>query len=109
MKEKKKYTHLSFEERFVIEVMYRADTAIRHIAKFLSRSPNTVAREVKKNAVSGEYTAEKAKEKVYQRRWRAKRQCLKVAMDIFLHHFVLEKLRVKWSPKQISGYLKKEL
>ena len=57
MKEKKKYTHLSFEERFVIEVMYRADTAIRHIAKFLSRSPNTVAREVKKNAVSGEYTA----------------------------------------------------
>jgi IS30 family transposase len=109
MKEKKKYTHLSFEERFVIEVMYRSGTAIRRIAEFLSRSPNTIALEVLKNAVKGKYSAEKARDKVSQRRWRAKRQCLKVAMDKFLHHFVLEKLWQKWSPKQTSGYLKREL
>jgi len=106
---KKKYVHLSFEERFVIEVMYRSGSVIRRIAEFLGRSPNTVAREVRKNAVKGEYTAEKAKVKVWQRRWRAKGQCLKVALDTFLYRFVIEKLSMKWSPKQISGYLKREM
>jgi len=109
MKEKRKYTHLSNEERFVVEVMFRAGSVIRQMAKFLGRSPNTVAREIKKNTVKGEYTAEKAGLKAYQRRWRAKGQCLKVAMDAFLHGLVLEKLLIKWSPKQISGHLKREL
>lgn len=109
MKEKKKYTHLSFKERFVIEVLYRTGMAVRRVAEFLRRSPNTIAREIKKNSVQGSYSAQKAKEKVSARRWRAKRQCLKVAMDSFLVVFVQEKLEQKWSPKQISGYLKREL
>lgn len=103
---KRKYRQLSFEERFVIEVMYRSGTVIRRIAEFLGRSPNTVSREIQKNSVRGSYAAEKAKQKVCARRWRAKQQCLKVAMDGFLTAFVEEKLEKKWSPKQISGYLK---
>lgn len=106
---KKSYHQLSFEERFVIEKLFCLKIAIRRIAEFLGRSPNTVARELKKNQVRGEYTAEKAKVKNSQRRWRAKQQCLKVALDSFLTTFVREKLEKKWSPKQISGYLKKEL
>lgn len=105
---KKKYRQLSFEERFVIEVMYRSGTVIRRIAEFLRRSPNTISREVRKNSVHGSYAALKAKQKVSARRWRAKSQCLKVAMDSFLSVFVEEKLEKKWSPKQISGYLKRE-
>ncbi|OHB25715.1 MAG: hypothetical protein A2542_01875 [Parcubacteria group bacterium RIFOXYD2_FULL_52_8] len=106
---KKKYKHLSFEERRAIEVLYQTGSIIRSIAKFLSRSPNTIAREIKKNTVKGEYTAEKAKLKNLQRRWRAKSQCMKVAMDSFLARFVKEKLEAKWSPKQISGHLEREL
>lgn len=106
---KKKYHQLSFEERFVIEVMCRKGAVIREIALFLVRSPNTVSREVRKNSVRGVYGAEKAKDKVSARRWRAKRQCMKVAMDSFLSRFVEERLEKKWSPKQISGYLKREL
>lgn len=103
-----KYHHLSFEERFCIETMYRAGTAIRLIAEFLGRSPNTISREIKKYSVWGIYIAKKAEQKSSARRWRAKRQCLKVAMDAFLSRFVRERLEAKWSPKQISGYLKKE-
>lgn len=103
-----KYTHLSFEERFVIEKMFAMGAMIRTIAQFLGRSPNTVSREIQKNSVKGIYGAEKAKIKAYQTRWRAKSQCLKVAMNSFLCIFVEEKLEKKWSPKQISGYLKKE-
>jgi len=106
---KKKYTHLSFEERFVIEKFWIKETPIREIAEFLGRSPNTVSRELKKNIVNGTYEAEKAQVKVSQRRWRAKKQCLKVAMDSFLMNFVEAQLRKKWSPTQLSGYLATEL
>lgn len=106
---KKKYVQVSFEERFAIEKMFRAYVTVRQIAEFLGRSPNTIAREIRKNQVKGDYTAEKAKIKASARRWRAKSQCMKVAMDSFLSSFVKEKLEKKWSPKQISGYLKKEM
>jgi transposase, IS30 family len=106
-----KYHQLSFEERFVIEKLFSVGVVIREIAKFLRRSPNTVSREIKKNSVNGQYLAEKAKVKRWQRRWRAKSQCLKVAMDSFLARFVEEKLNkpYRWSPKQISGHLEREL
>ena len=103
-----KYHHLNFEERFCIEKMYCAGTLIRRIAEFLGRSPNTISREIEKYSVKGIYGAEKAKQKSSARRWRAKSQCLKVAMNSFLSVFVEEKLEKKWSPKQISGYLKLE-
>lgn len=104
----KTYKHLSFEERFVIEKLYKAGSPIRRIAEFLGRSVNTVSREINKNSVKGIYTAEKAKQKSSAKRWKAKQQCLKVAMDSFLIVFVEEKLEKKWSPRQISGYLKRE-
>ncbi|MBU6431345.1 MAG: IS30 family transposase [Patescibacteria group bacterium] len=105
---KKKYHHLSFEERFVIEKLYGVGVLIRNIAEFLGRSPNTVSSEIKRNSVNGVYEADKAKHKAYAKRWRAKKQCLKVAINSFLCLFVEEKLEKKWSPKQISGYLKRE-
>lgn len=105
----KKYKHLSFEERFVIEKLFSAEVQIRRIAEFLKRSPNTISNEIRNNKVLGIYTATKAKQKAYYKRYRAKRSCLKIAMDSFLCRFVEEKLRKKWSPKQISGYLKKEM
>jgi len=107
---KKKYRHLSFEERFTIEVMYRKGAEIRSIASFLGRSPNTISSEIKRNVVNGEYLADKAKHKAYATRWRAKEQCLKVAMSSFLCIFVEERLDkpYRWSPKQISGHLELE-
>jgi len=104
-----KYHHLNFEERFCIEKMYCAGTLIRRIAEFLGRSPNTVSRELQRNNVNGIYEATKARHKAYALRWRAKQQCLKVALNSFLIVFVEEKLKKKWSPKQISGHLKREL
>src|SRR3989344_2435116 len=103
-----KYHHLSFEERFVIERLYSAGSRVRKIAEFLGRSVNTVSREIRKHSVNGIYDALKARQKSSAERWRAKEQCLKVAMSSFLCLFVEEKLEKKWSPKQISGYLKRE-
>lgn len=104
-----KYTHLKFEERFAIEKLVSGDVPIREVALFLGRSPNTISRELTKNMVNGVYDAKKAQLKMSQRRWRAKRQCLKVAMDSFLVRFVEGSLEKKWTPKGISGYLRTEL
>src|SRR3989344_1973697 len=98
---KKKYSHLSEKERFVIEKLFVAGVRLREIARFLLRSPNTVSREVSKNSVNGMYLAVKANHRAYFKRWRSKRQCMKVAMDQFLCRFVEKKLREKWSPEQI--------
>ena len=106
---KNKYTHLQFEERFVIEKLWNGNTSIRDIACFLGRSPSTISYEIKRNQVRGVYNARKAQQKASATRWRAKTQCLKVAMNQFLTLFVTEKLEKKWSPRQISGYLKEIL
>ena len=105
----KKYKHVSYEERFTIEKLWGSEVKIREIAEFLGRSPNTISRELSRNMVNGVYEAQKAQLKVNQRRWRAKRQCLKVAMDAQLVRFVEEKLELRWTPKQISGYLREAL
>lgn len=106
---KKTFKHLSKEERFVIEKLFVARVRVREIARFLLRSPNTVSRELIKNLVNGEYLASKADRRAYWKRYQSKKQCLKVAMDRFLCRFVERKLREKWSPEQISGYLKVEM
>ena len=103
-----KYHHLNFEERFCIEKMHCGGSEIRRLAEFLHRSPNTISFEIRKHSVNGEYLAKKAKHKAYAERWRAKEQCLKVALSPFLTLFVEERLEKKWSPKQISGFLKLE-
>jgi transposase, IS30 family len=105
----KKYKHLSFEERFVIERLLSKATAIREIAGFLERSPTTISSEITRNSVHGKYGAKRAQQKSKAKRWRAKKQCLKVAMDRFLVRFIETQLKNKWSPGQISGYLKEEL
>ena len=99
------YNHLSFEERFTIEKLFKKNMSIRHIADILNRSPNTISREITKQKKKV-YSAKRAERLAYFKRYRSKRTCLKVAMDAFLVRFVREKLEAKWSPKQISGYLK---
>lgn len=107
MKNKRKmFKHLCGKERFLIEALLRVHTSIRGIALILGRSPNTISREIKKNIVNGIYVGDKAERRAYYKRYLSKRQCLKVAMDSFLNRFVRDKLKDKWSPKQMSGYLK---
>jgi len=76
----RKFKHLSEKERFVIEKLFVAGVKLREIARFLLRSPNTISREISKNTVAGKYLAEKAHRRAYFKRWRSKRQCLKVAI-----------------------------
>ena len=101
----KKHAHFGYEERVKIETYLGDGLSLRAIARKLHRPKTSVTDEVRRNAVAGEYRAEKAKMKTYQRYWRARHQHLKVAMHDGLRKFVKEKLKRFWSPEGIAGRL----
>lgn len=101
------FIHLSLYERQRIEKCLRAEKSLRCIARKLGRSVSGISDEVRLNSVRGVYTAKKADFKAYQKRWRSKLQCMKVAMDSRLKKFVIDSMtNDDQSPSGISGRLK---
>jgi transposase, IS30 family len=86
-----------------IEVLEREGCGIRAIARTLKRSPSTISRELQEKRVCGIYVPKKAQHKTYWRRYRSKRNCLKVAMSPPLAELVRAKLVAGWSPERIAG------
>lgn len=99
--------HLTEEERFLIEKCLRAGDSLRAIVKRLGRGLSTVSEEISNNGGRDAYDAKKAHLRAYLKQHWKKRDCMKVALDDFLAKFVEEKLRKRWSPERISGYLHK--
>ena len=105
----KHYTHLSFSERRQIYVLLGRKVPLSQIATILGRHHSTIYREVQRNTywdddpfMSG-YFHMNAQE-LYRRR----RQSLQVFLrKTDLKSYVIEKLKVYWSPEQIAGYLKR--
>src|SRR3989344_7225969 len=102
----RKYAKLSYEERVLVGSLHRAGISARSIAAMLGRSPNTISRELREKKVKGRYVVKKAHHKTYWRRYRSKRDCMMVALDGGLCHFVKQKLKAGWSPERIAGYLR---
>ena len=96
--------HLTLEEREEIRAGLSAKMSIRAIARQLNRAPSTISREVSRSRGRRWYKAIEAN----RRAWRmAKRQKLCVlASNTKLKELVIQKLELKWSPEQISGWLK---
>lgn len=105
-KNKRKFKHLSYEERVTIEYLLNKKESIRYIANILNRPPSTISNEIKRNNVLGIYTAKKAKDKARVKRMYSKGRCLKVIVNKFIRETVDNGLKNKWSPNEISGYLK---
>jgi len=103
-----KYKQLSYEERIQIDTLQRNGVSLRGIAAALERSPNTISRELGEKQVQGVYLPKKAQHKTYWRRYRSKRNCLKVAMSPPLIKLVHEKLAAGWSPERIAGFARLE-
>ncbi|MBA3790940.1 MAG: helix-turn-helix domain-containing protein [Rubrobacter sp.] len=69
----------------------------------MGRSASTVSREVGRHGGRGSYRALKADERAWERAQRPER-CM-LAENERLRGAVAEKLRMDWSPQQISGWL----
>jgi IS30 family transposase len=79
--------------------------SIRSIAASLKRAPSTVSREIRRNGGPEGYRANRADQAAWDRALRPK--VCKLVRNRALAHRVASKLRRKWSPEQIAGWLKR--
>jgi len=106
-KRKPAISHLTLSEREEIRVGLSAKMSFRAIAHLLNRSPSTISREVQRNRGRRYYKAVDANNRANRMAKRPK-ACL-LERNEELRQLVLNKLYLKWSPEQISGWLKKTI
>lgn len=82
----------------------RGDT-FRAIGRAIGRPHSTVSREVDRNGGPGSYRAQQADEAAWGRARRPKPS--KLALSAELRAVVEEKLKLRWSPQQISAWLRR--
>ena len=97
---------LTRSEREDISRGIASRSSIRDIAKGLQRAASTVSREVARHGGRPEYRAHEADDQAWESALRPKK-CL-LALHGRLREIVASKLILKWSPEQISGWLKNE-
>lgn len=96
---------LTLVEREEISRGLSASLSIRNIAKSLNRHPSTVSREINRNGGIAKYRAILADRQTWIRAKRPKKS--KLQINVGLNDIIIDKLSNKWSPEQISGYLKR--
>ena len=97
--------HLTLEEREEISRGLAAGCSLRQIAVGLGRAPSTISREIEANGGRARYRATRADTAAIGRRKRPKK--CKLAASPRLARLVEAKLKLRWSPEQIDGWLKR--
>ena len=97
---------LGWGEREEISRGIAAGDSMRMIAAAIERAPSTVSREIARNSGRDRYRASVADEAAWGRARRPKR--CRLATHLRLRRVVSDRLRLKWSPEQISGWLRRE-
>lgn len=102
----KGYHHLDRDKRCQLYALLERGESVSVIANELKVDRSTIYRELKRNNNGRRYGYEQADKKAKERRYRA--SCQKRKMTQEAVSVVEEKLKMQWSPEQISGWLKKE-
>src|SRR5271157_1967064 len=102
---KKEYSQLSIEERDKIAILRAQGLSLGKIAQAIGRNKSTISRELKRNKsqIYYVYLPHKADMRAKERKHKAgKRKRLK---HLMIQKYVLQKLKLRWSPEQIAGRL----
>ncbi len=97
---------LTLSEREEISRGLIAKMSLRAIAQSLRRSASTISREVSRNGGAKNYRAAQSDAAAWDRSERPK--LCKLAGNDYLCRAISAKLRRKWSPQQIAGWLMRE-
>jgi len=106
MKKKQNYSHITTTDRQQIDLYLREGKKFRRIARLIRKSRNAIGYEVEENSVRGKYDWKKADAKAKLRRRQSKFQGMKIVGRDSLLKFVKKKLKLDWSPEEISGRIK---
>ncbi len=97
-----KYTQLTERERYQLEALIQTSSTQKMIAEALGRNKSTISRELKRNKNPGCcYFSEFAIEKAAERR----KKIIPTRFTELVKVLLNEKLKLGWSPEQISGRL----
>ncbi len=99
------YVHLTLDERYQIYAYKKMGKSNIEIAAELSRDKSTISREVNRNTGGRGYRPNQANKMANERSKTAMKACRKTPYVI---DKIEEKIRLDWSPEQISGRLPKE-
>lgn len=101
----KKYNQLTEIQRYQIEALKKAEKQQNEIAEIMGVSASTISRELKRNTGQRGYRPKQAHIKALTRRQEAGKAVKMTAAVVAL---IETKIRLDWSPEQISGWLRKE-
>ena len=101
----KKYSQLTEVQRYQIEALKKAKKDQKEIAVILGVSPSTISREFKRNTGQRGYRPKQAHIKALTRREEA---CKVIKMTAEVVTLIEAKIRLDWSPEQVSGWLNEE-
>ncbi len=104
---KRSSTSLTLSEREEISRGIAIGKSLRQIAAQLNRAPSTISREVTRNGGCEKYRAVSADQEAWRKALRPK--TCKLAENPGISVIVEAKLRERWSPQQIAGWLKRKL
>ena len=96
------YQQLTYEQRCQIYVLKKRNYSQREIAKYIGVSQSTVNRELIRNTGARGYRYKQAQERASRRRKKASK-VTKMTPDMIV--IIESKLRIEWSPEQISGWI----
>jgi IS30 family transposase len=99
-----KYHQLTQEERYSIYALKKAGFSNIAIAKELKRAKTTIGRELARNKGQKGYRPKQAEAFAKAREQNKKRSSISEEMIAYME----EKIKLKWSPEQISGRMKME-
>ena len=102
----KGYSHLTYEQRCQICTLKNRGDSFSSIAQEVGVHRSTIIRELKRNSGQRGYRYKQAHENSKQRRLEIPNPNLKMTSQLI--SLIEEKLRLQWSPVQISGWLKKQ-
>jgi IS30 family transposase len=101
------YRHLTRRQRYIIEELLELEKSDSFIARELSVHRSTISREVRRNSSRHRgYHARGARASATGRKTHAVEYQQKICGVV--EEIVTEKLRLRWSPEQISGRLRLE-
>lgn len=103
-----KYKTLSSSERLEIHILKSRGYSNRSIARSLCRSPNTISYELSNGKTKEVYDPKKAEAKSRHRKRMRRFQWMKIEENGDLKKYIIEKLKMKWNPDEISGRMKKD-
>ncbi len=104
------YKHFSRDERLGLATLKRAGFNQKEIAKQLNRHPSTISRELPRGAMHNKnsYHVIAAEQRKKVKRIKANQRFRKIENNEQLIRYVSDKLKLYWSPEQISGRLELE-